>query len=161
MKKIMYLLLLLLLLSFNANAEVILKFGKVASAFPDDTNYGGIWLEQDNCQQCISLFGMELNNDDLVTNRIAGIDWTYKAFYRPEAGTVRFSIGYSIAEKPVNDSEQFNFHLGLALVGYKAFFNHISFGLYYDHFSNGRTVLDRNHIQENEPLDLLSIGFGF
>jgi len=160
MKKLLAI--IFILTSFNAHSDIILKYGMVASDEPDDTNFGGIWLEQSDCTSCLSIFGIELHNDkDLVSNRIAGIDFTYKALHRPDAGTIRLTFGYAMAEKAINDSEQFNFHLGAALVGNHAIAKNVHWGLYWDHFSNGRRVLDRSHIPKNNPLDLVSMGITF
>lgn len=143
-----------------AMGDIILKYGDVASDKPDDTQWAGIWLEQDGCKACLSLFGIELQNSNIVSNRIVGIDYTYKPFLT-DAGAMRLSVGFSVAEKAINDSEQANFHLGWGLVGYNCIAKNVHCGIHYDHFSNGRKVLDRDHIERNEPLDLLSIGISF
>jgi len=156
MKKIV--LIFLLTISFNAMSDVIMKYGAVANNQPEDTTFGAVWLEQDNCNQCLSLFAFEFHSNDLVSNRVAGVDYTWKVL-RKDSAHIRLSFGYAVAEKTINNGEQFNFHYGGGFV-LKAnkYFN---MGLYYDHFSNGKTVLDRSHIEKNTPIEMLSLGIQF
>ena len=60
MKKLLSIL-LLTILSFSANADIILKYGLVASDTGNDNNvtWAGLWGETDDCKYCIALFALE------------------------------------------------------------------------------------------------------
>ncbi len=151
---------ILLLMPALATADIYLKYGSVTGPEPEHTTFGGVWLEQDNCRACLSLFAVEFQSDDLISNRIAGVDYRYAVIQNADA-RIQFSFGYAVAEKAINDSEQFNFHLGAMMVAKNAIGKNIDIFIAYDHFSNGKRVLDREQIPKNIPIDMLSIGIAF
>lgn len=150
----------LMLFSQTAISDIYLKYGMVASDKPDNASFGGVWLEQDGCRACLSLFAVEFHTNNLISNRIAGIDYSYSIVENND-GKIKLSFGYAIAEKAINDSEQFNFHLGGTFVIKNAIANKVDLFLSYDHFSNGKRVLDRNQLIKNIPIDMLSVGISF
>ncbi len=151
---------ILMLFSSLAISDIYLKYGAVASDYPDNTSFGGVWLEQDGCRACLSIFAVEFHTNDLISNRMAGIDYRY-GILEDEDARIQLSVGYAVAEKAINDSEQFNFHLGGAFVMKNAIANKVDLILSYDHFSNGKRVLDREQLIKNIPIDMLSVGISF
>jgi len=89
-----------------------------------------------------------------------GVDYVIKCF-ETDSGAIRTNLGFALSEEPLQGGETFNFHFGLSLEGKKVFFNKYSLLFSYDHFSNGMTLFNRDHILVNEPLDLVSIGIVF
>lgn len=151
---------ILMMFSQFAISDIYLKYGAVASDYPDDTTFGGVWLEQDGCRACLSIFAVEFHTNDLISNRIAGVDYRYSVIENSD-GRIQLSFGYAVAEKAINDSEQFNFHIGGTFVIKNAIANKVDLFLSYDHFSNGKRVLDRGQLIKNIPIDMLSVGISF
>jgi hypothetical protein len=156
----MRVLLLLLLFSSSAISDVYLKYGMVVSDEPNNALFGGIWLEQDKCRACLSIFAVEFHTNDLISNRMVGIDYGYNIIENAD-GVIKLSFGYAVAEKAINDSEQFNFHLGGAFIIKSIIANKVNLIISYDHFSNGKRVLGRDHLIKNIPIDMLSVGISF
>lgn len=162
MKKLLTIL-LFTILSFSANADIILKYGIVTSDNdePHNVTWAGVWAETNNCSECIALFAVETYraNEDNPRDRLVGVDYVIK-FLENNSGAVRTNFGFAIADNGgLQDGEIFNFHFG-ASMELKAAKNY-SLMISYDHFSNGNRLFDRNHIAVNNPLDLMSIGLVF
>jgi len=158
------LLLTALLFMLPAHADVQLKYGMVVSDNdePHTLTWVGIWGETNNCDYCVALFAVETYRKDVdhPRDRLVGADYVIK-YLETDSGVIRTNLGFALSEEPLQGGETFNFHFGLSLEGKKVFFNKYSLLFSYDHFSNGMTLFNRDHILVNEPLDLMSIGIGF
>jgi len=161
MKPTLFLIALLTMLP--AHADIQIKYGMVASDHQEDNTltWAGIWGETDNCTYCVAVFALETyHNNETPRDRLLGVDYVIKAF-ETDSGAIRTNLGFALADEGLQGGEVFNFHFGLSMEGKKVFFNKYSLLLSYDHFSNGKTLFNRDHIPINEPLDLVSIGIGF
>ena len=156
--------LMLLLFCSSANADIILKGGAVVNDHedPNTITWMGIWGETDNCEHCIGLFIIETYSKSKSSprDRLVGADYIIKSFNNAD-GVIRTNLGFAVSEEPIQGGEYFNFHFGLSMEAKKAILNKYSLIFSYDHFSNGMTLFERDHIKINRPLDLISIGIGF
>ena len=146
----------------TASADIILKYGMVASDHQEDNTltWAGIWGETDDCTYCVALFALETyHNSETPRDRLLGVDYVIKGF-ETGSGVIRTNLGVALADEGLQGGEVFNFHFGLSMTAKKCI-GSLSCSLNYDHFSNGKTLFDRDHILVNEPLDLMSIGIGF
>ena len=162
MKKIISIL-LLSTISFLSQADVIFKYGAVASDHdePNSLTWVGVWGETNNCDYCVALFALETYGESKQPrDRLVGVDYVIKSFETND-GLFRTNLGFALADESLQGGEVFNFHFGLSFEAKKAIANQYSFLMSYDHFSNGKTLFDREHIVFNEPLDLVSVGIGF
>ena len=165
MKKLIFL--MMFLFCSSANADIIFKGGMAVNDNGiDDENksnvtWVGIWGETDNCEYCISLFILETySSNNNPRDRLVGTDYVIKSFENND-GVIRTNLGFAISEEPIQGGEQFNFHFGLSMEAKKAIMGKYSLIFSYDHFSNGMTLFDRDHIEVNVPLDLMSLGIVF
>lgn len=162
MKPKLILFLIAFLTVLPVQAGMILKYGMVASDHQEDNTltWAGLWGETDNCKYCVALFAVETyHNKETPRDRLLGVDYVIKGFEN-ESGVIRTNLGFALADEGLQGGEVFNFHFGLGME-LKKVIGKSSFILSYDHFSNGKTLFDRNHIPINEPLDLVSIGIAF
>lgn len=162
MKKLLFL--LALMFTIPAYADFQLKYGMVASDHQEENTltWVGLWGETDNCTYCVALFAVETYGEanDQPRDRLLGVDYVIKAL-ETDSGAIRTNLGFALADEGLQGGEVFNFHFGLSMEGKKCIMGKYSCLISYDHFSNGKTLFDRNHIPINEPLDLVSIGIGF
>jgi len=128
---------------------------------PHTLTWAGIWGETNNCDYCVALFALETYRKDVdqPRDRLVGVDYVIKSFEN-ESGAIRTNLGFAVADQTLQGGEVFNFHFGLGME-LKKVIGKNSFLLSYDHFSNGMTLFNRDHITVNEPLDLVSIGIVF
>ena len=161
MKKIISVL-LLSAISFLSHADVIFKYGAVASDNdePNLLTWAGVWGETNNCDYCVALFALETYGESKQPrDRLVGVDYVIKSLETND-GLFRTNLGFAVADESLQGGEVFNFHFGLSLTAKNCIYG-FSCSLNYDHFSNGKTLFDREHIVFNEPLDLVSVGIGF
>lgn len=164
MKKLIFS--LILAMSFascsTASADIILKYGMVGSDTREDNivTWAGIWGETDNCDYCAALFVVETyNNSETPRDRLVGVDYVIKGLEN-KSGVIRTNLGFAVSDEGLQGGEVFNFHFGLSMTAKKCI-GSLSCSLNYDHFSNGKTLFNRDHIAVNVPLDLVSIAIGF
>ena len=88
----------------TTNADVILKYGLVASDTDSDNNvtWVGLWGETDDCKYCIALFAIETykNDTDNPRDRIIGVDYVIKAVENND-GVIRTNLGFAISDGPL------------------------------------------------------------
>ena len=163
-KKIVCSLALAVAISSPVSADIILKYGTVVtnSNSPHVQTWAGIWGETDNCDYCIAIFALETYRGGTTNpqERLLGVDYVIKPFENDD-GTMRVNLGFAGADKTLKGGEVFNFHFGMSMEAKRAIAGKYSLLFSYDHFSNGKTLFDRNHIAINNPLDLFSLGIGF
>lgn len=151
-------------ISFSVSADIFLKYGTVVSNHntPHTMTWAGIWAETDNCDACIAMFALETyrGGSGIPLDRLLGVDYVLKPFNN-DSGTVRVNLGFAGADKTLKGGEVFNFHFGTSMEIKRAIAGKYSLLVSYDHFSNGKTLFDRDHIAINNPLDLFSVGIGF
>ena len=154
----------LTLASLSASADIILKYGTVISNdnAAHTSTWAGIWGETDNCDYCVALFALETYHSGTASSqeRLLGVDYVIKPLENDD-GVIRVNLGFAGADKTLKGGEIFNFHAGLSFEAKKAIAGKYSLLISYDHFSNGKTLLSRDHIVVNNPLDLFSVGIGF
>lgn len=156
--------LMLSMISFSASSDIILKYGAVVSNdnAQNTATWAGIWGETNNCDYCIALFALETYHGEAPQpkERLLGIDYVVKPFENDD-GTMRLNFGFAGADKTLKGGETFNFHFGVSMEAKNAIAGKYSILFSYDHFSNGKTLFNREHIPVNNPLDLFSVGIGF
>lgn len=116
-------------------------------------------LESTACgRHCFNPF-FTRQKTDYGTHDGLGIDYTYKIAYRPGRDALRLSVGIVGFEDPLNYGEAANFHLG---AGFEVYSGHgTSYILSIDHFSNGAKLLNRSEVDNNLPVNMLSLGIRF
>ena len=156
--------LMLSMISFSASSDIILKYGAVVSNSDSKhtSTWVGIWGETNNCDYCVALFAIETYRGETSQpqERLLGVDYVIKSFENNDV-TMRVNLGFAGADKTLQGGEIFNFHFGISAEAKNVFAGKYSLLFSYDHFSNGKTLFDRDHIAINKPLDLFSVGIGF
>jgi len=152
MRKFMFM--FFLLISIPASADITVRGG--AALDQDAATMVGVWLTQDSCRDCLALNGGVIRGGDEQGNLFAGADWQ-RAFIDDGSFRLRGTLGLAYFDEPLKQvGQKLNFHLG---VGWEVTRN---FGLYFDHWSNGRRFFNHNmNTTSNPPRNMLSVGMSF